>query len=92
MNCCRDLVPLHMGCIITLDQAIYAKALGVIWKKPDEFQQVVLRMLSFHVTCVFLVVLGKCFGAYGDAGLIDVLVEANVTGTSAVKAFISGKH
>ena len=34
--------------IIVFDQAIYAKALEIVWQNPQQFQRVVLRMGTFH--------------------------------------------
>ena len=36
-----------------------------------------LRMGGFHATCVFLGVIGKCFG---EAGLKDLIVETGLIG------------
>ena len=73
-------------CIITLDQAVYAKAIEIVWKKESEFNIVVLWMGAF---CMFLSVLGSQFG---DAGLTDLLVESEIIGPSAVKLVMLGKH
>lgn len=59
--------------VVALDQAIYAKALEVVWKHKKEFKTIVLRMGSFHVTCVFLSVIGK---RLKDNGLRDLLLES----------------
>lgn len=64
--------------VVVFDQAIYAKALEVIWKRPDEFKSVVLRMGTFHVACVILAVIGKRFG---DSGLSDLLIESRIIGS-----------
>ncbi|XP_065185837.1 uncharacterized protein LOC135816571 [Sycon ciliatum] len=76
-------------CIITGDQAIYAKALEVLSKHKDEFSEVVLRLGAFHTACAFMVVLGKRFGG---AGLGDLLTEAGVVGPNACKQVLAGKH
>ena len=55
--------------VVALDQAIYAKAVEVVWKHKEEFKTIVLRMGSFHVTCVFLSVIGK---RLRDNGLRDI--------------------
>ena len=51
--------------VIVVDQAIYAKALEVIWKRSDEFKSVVLRMGAFHRAYNFLAVIGKRFEGSG---------------------------
>ena len=75
--------------VVVLDQAIYAKALEVVWKKQQEFSSVVLRMGSFHITCVFLSVIGKRFG---DSGLGDLLLESTLVGSGSLKGVLEGKH
>lgn len=61
--------------IVVFDQAIYAKALDIIWKRPEEFDRIVICMGAFHISCALLAVIGKRFG---DAGLSDLLVESEV--------------
>lgn len=75
--------------LVVLDQAIYAKALEVIWKQQQEFESVVLMMGAFHVACVFLAVIGKRFG---DAGLRDLLIESRIIGSGSVNGVLGGKH
>ena len=52
--------------VCVFDQAFYAKACEVVWKNPDNFHPIVLRMGVFHIICTMLAVIGKRFG---DAGL-----------------------
>ena len=73
--------------VIVLDQAIYAKALAVIWKQQQEFKSVVLMMGDFHVACVLLAVIGKRFG---DAGLRDLLIESRIIGTGSLNGVLEG--
>ncbi|KAJ8043723.1 hypothetical protein HOLleu_10936 [Holothuria leucospilota] len=56
--------------VVVLDQAIYSKALQIVWKESQRFNKVILRLGAFHTTCVMLGVIGKRFD---DAGLRDVL-------------------
>ena len=75
--------------VVVLDQTIYAKALEVVWKKKEEFTSIVLRMGSFHITCVFLSVIGKCFR---DGGLRDLLLESTLVGSGFLNGVLEGKH
>ena len=75
--------------VVTLDQAIYAKAQDIVSKHCDEFKRITLRMGGFHVACTFLAVIGLRFG---DAGLRDLMVESSLVGPSAVSAVLRGKH
>ena len=75
--------------VVVLDQAIYAKALDVIWKQKEEFRSVVLCMGNFHIAYVFLSVLGKRFG---ESGLCDLFIESRLIGSGSVKGLLEGKH
>ena len=75
--------------IVVFDQAIYAKALEVLWQNKDQFQRLVVRIGSFHTICAFLAAIGKRFG---DAGLADVLVESGIVGSGSVAGVIEGRH
>ena len=75
--------------IIVFDQAIYAKALEIVWQNPQQFQRVVLRMGTFHMVCAFLAAIGKRFSG---AGLEDVLIESGIVATGSVSGVLQGKH
>ena len=75
--------------IIVFDQAIYAKALEVLWQNKDQFQRLVVRLGSFHTICAFLAAIGKRFG---DAGLADVLMESGIVASGSVAGVIEGRH
>lgn len=75
--------------IIVFDQAIYAKALEVLWQNKDQFQRLVIRIGSFHTICAFLAAIGKRFG---DAGLADVLMESGIVASGSVAGVIEGRH
>ena len=75
--------------IIVFDQAIYAKALEVIWQNQVTFQRLVVRMGSFYTICSFLAAIRKRFG---DAGLGDVLTESEIVGSGSVAAVLGGRH
>ena len=82
----------HLGqhdVILVFDQAIYAKALEVLWQNKDQFQRLVVRIGSFHTICAFLAAIGKRFG---DAGLADVLMESGIVGSGSVAGVIEGRH
>ena len=72
--------------IIVFDQAIYAKALEVLWQNKDQFQRLVIRIGSFHT---ILAAIGKRFG---DAGLADVLMESGIVASGSVAGVIEGRH
>ena len=75
--------------IVVFDQAIYAKALEVLWQNKDQFQRLVVRIGSFHTICAFLAAIDKRFG---DASLADVLVESGIVGSGSVAGVIEGRH
>ena len=71
------------------DQAIYAKALEIVWQNPQQFQRVVLRMGTFHTVCAFLSATGKTFSG---AGLEDILIESGIVATGSVSGVLQGTH
>ena len=75
--------------IIVMDLAIYAKAQEIVWKKPDEFSNVVLRMGAFHTAMTFIAILGKRFG---DAGLSDLLIEAGIVAAGSISGVIEARQ
>ena len=79
---CTDLV---------LDHAIYAKALEVLQNpnNADLKEFINLRMGGFHACRSFLAVIGKRFGS---AGLLDLIVEACLSGPESVNQILNGKE
>ena len=61
----------------------------IIWQHRDEFPRIVLRMEAYHIACVFLAVIGKCFG---ETGLNDLVIEAGIVGSSSINGVIEGKY
>ena len=70
--------------IVVLDEAIYAKALEVIWQNQEEFRRLVIRMGSFHTIRSFMAAIGKRFG---DAGLGDILMKAELLAQGPLQEF-----
>ena len=75
--------------IVVLDQAIYSKAIEITWKYQETFQNVVLRMGTFHTIGVLLNILGLPFG---DAELQDLVIESNVIAEGSTEKVLNGKH
>jgi len=74
--------------VITFDEAIYAKAKEIQWRRPDEFKATVLRLGGFHMAMVFLAVIGK---RHAESGLEDILIESKAFGPTTVDAIMRGK-
>ena len=74
--------------VCVFGQALYAKACEVVWKNPDNFHPIVLRMGVFHTICTMLAVIGKRFG---DAGLRDLSVESGVIADGLIAGVLDGK-
>ncbi|XP_047132181.1 uncharacterized protein LOC124811086 [Hydra vulgaris] len=76
---------------VVVDQAIYAKAVEILMNPSyiDLKRFIVLRMGVFHISCIFLTVIGKRFS---DAGLQDWIIEAELCGKSSVDRILKGKH
>ena len=75
--------------IVVFDQAIYAKALKIIWQNQEKFKRLVVRIGIFHTICAFLATIGKRFG---DGGLADILLESEVVGYGSIAAILEGRH
>lgn len=81
---------LHIPEIVCVfDQALYAKASEVVWNRPEEYENVILRMGTFHTICVMLSIVGKRFG---DAGLRDVAVESDIVAEGSANSVLEGRH
>eukprot|EP00794_Sanderia_malayensis_P008325 gene8325-9216_t len=76
---------------VVADQAIYPKAVEVLMMPQYEDLKnfIVLRMGALHTSCTFLAVIGERFA---DAGLRDIIVEANSLGEGSVEKMLQGKH
>ena len=74
-----------------LDHVIYCKALEVIMnpRNLELCNFVNFRMGAFHLSCIFIAVIGKQFGA---AGLKDVCIEVSLIGTGFVDRVLKGKQ
>eukprot|EP00794_Sanderia_malayensis_P020731 gene20733-22764_t len=75
--------------VVIFDQAIYAKAVKIVWKHTNIFHSVVIRLGAFHTTCTLLAVIGKRFG---DAGLRDICIESSVIAEGSVDGVLGGKQ
>ena len=70
-----------------MDQMIYAKAIGISWKHKEFFQDLVLRLGTFHTICVLLAVI--CLRS-GAAGLRDIFIESKVIEEGSVEKTLKG--
>ena len=66
---------------VVFDQAIYQKAIDIMYQNTALSNRLVIRMGSFHMSLNFLRVIGQRFGS---AGLSEVLVEASAVGPGSV--------
>ena len=57
--------------VCVFDQALFAIAAEVVWKHPEKFKDIILRLGVFHTICTLLSTIGKRFQ---DAGLRDLCV------------------
>ena len=79
---------LHLKKIVCVfDQALYAKAAEIVWKQ-DQFQNIIIRMGTFHTVCNLLSTIGKRFQ---DAGLRDLCVESGVIAEGSVTGVMEGR-
>ena len=75
--------------VVVLDQALYAKATEIVWKYPDMFKGIVLRMGAFHTICTLLSILGKRFQ---DAGLRDICIGCGVIAEGSDSGVLDGRR
>ncbi|XP_049332864.1 uncharacterized protein LOC111197609 isoform X2 [Astyanax mexicanus] len=75
--------------VLVFDQAIYAKAQQIRWKDDSLTRRLVIRLGEFHTCMSYLGILGKRFG---DAGLVDILIESEIVATGSINGVISGHH
>ena len=61
--------------VVILEQAIYAKAMAIIWKQKDSFFDILPQMRVFHNVCTLLKITGK---QLKDAWLNDLCFESGV--------------
>ena len=67
--------------VCVFDQAIYAKAVEIKWKMPDQFKDCILMLDMFHMVMMYLGIIGKQFK---DAGLRDILIQSQVLAEGSV--------
>ena len=91
MRRCKDMCAAlgQRHALQTMDQQLYAIAQQVKWALPDELGGNVLRMGGFHTLSCFIACVGKC---WGDAGLLDFLVDSGVYAASTAYQMLAGKQ
>ena len=75
--------------VVVFDQAIYAKALALMWKHKELADHVILRLGAFHTCMNFMSLIGKRFS---EAGLSDLLVESGMMSRGSLPSVLSGHH
>lgn len=61
----------------------------IVWKTPDQYRGIVLRMGTFHTICNLLCVIEKRFR---DASFRDVAVEAGVIAEGSIDSGLDGRQ
>ena len=76
---------------MVLNMAIYAKAVEVVMNPRyiDLNQFIVLYLGGYHTMFIFIAVIVKRFA---DAGLRDIVIEANLLDESSLDQMLKGKH
>ena len=74
--------------VVVFDQAIYAKAIEIMWKHRDLFADIVTRLGAFHKISWLLSVIRK---RLLPAGLRDVVIESGVIEEGSVDGISTGK-
>ena len=87
---CEICDRLQLECVVCVfDQAFYAKAMDVMWKKNDLFKGLIVMMGGFHILMMILGVIGTRFG---DAGLKDLAVQSEVIVEGSIENVLAGKQ
>ena len=74
--------------VITFDEALYCRAKELVWHKPDQFANVIVRLGGFHSAQNYLRAIGQhCT----DCGLSDAWVESGVYGECTADRILEGK-
>ena len=74
--------------IVTMDQALYAKATEILWKHDERYRHIIIRMGTFHTLMTTLSILGKRFL---DAGLRDICIESCLVVQGSVSGVVECK-
>ena len=73
--------------VVVLDQALHAKATEIVWKYPDMFKGIILRMGAFHTICTLLSILGERF-----QGLRDICIDSGVVAEGSGSGVLDGRR
>ena len=75
--------------VITFDKALYCKAKELVWLRPDECRDIVLRLGSFHLIMNFL----RAIGQYIEgSGIREVWTESLVYDEVTAENILQAKH
>ena len=74
--------------VCIFDQAIYAKAVEIKWKMPNQYKDCILMLGVFHMLMMYLGIIGK---RLKDAGLRDVLIHSQIMAEGSVDKALAGK-
>ena len=74
--------------VITLDQALYFRAMELVQHNRQQFRNVILRLGGFHAAMVHMAVIGQHFA---DSGLKDLWVESGLFTEVTCDKILSGK-
>ncbi|XP_033106462.1 uncharacterized protein LOC117108533 [Anneissia japonica] len=75
--------------VLVFDQAIYAKIQEIRWNNEEYKQRTVIRLGELHTCMSFLGVIGRRFK---DAGLHDLLIEAEIIAPGSINGVLNGHH
>ena len=70
--------------VCAFDQAFYAKAVEVYWKRKEQFVSLVIIMGGFHLLLMPLEVIGSRFG---DVALRELAVQSDVVAEDSVEKY-----
>ncbi|MES9884489.1 MAG: hypothetical protein ABW185_26895, partial [Sedimenticola sp.] len=75
--------------VITFDEALYCKAMQLLWLKHEETKDVVLRLGSFHLVLNYM----RAIGQYLEAsGIKEIWEESGVYSETTADNILRGKN
>ena len=75
--------------VITFDQAIYKTAKEIQWKRPDEFDSMVIRLGGFHILMNYLGTIGKMVAG---SGVAELLIDSGLYSEATTTSILKGKQ
>ena len=67
--------------IVTCDLAVVMKAYSIMWQRPQEYSDVLVRIGVFHTISSYLGVIGKMMAG---TGFEEIVIEAGICASGSI--------